>query len=51
VISVLAGLFDGDMTSEPMTAGSVLWGVVLIVLTAVVGTFAVLRAKELRRAG
>ena len=50
VISVLAGLFDGDMTGESMTTGSVLWGVVLIVLTAVVGTLAVIRAKELRRA-
>jgi len=50
VISVLAGLFDGDMTGESMTTGSVLWGVVLIVLTAIVGTLAVLRAKGLRRA-
>jgi len=49
VISVLAGLFDGDMTSEAMTTASVLWGVVLIVLTAVVGTLAVVRAVELRR--
>jgi hypothetical protein len=49
LISVLAGLFDGDMTSEPMTTGSVLWGVVLILLTAVVGLLAVARARELRR--
>ena len=49
VISVLAGLFDGDMTSEAMTTGSVLWGVVLIVLTTAAGTLAILRAKELRR--
>ena len=49
VISVLAGLFDGDMTSDSVTTGSVLWGVVLIVLTAVVGTLAVLRAGQLRR--
>ena len=49
LVSVLAGLFDGDMTSEPMTIASVLWGVVLIVLTAIVGVFAVLRGKELRR--
>jgi hypothetical protein len=49
VISVLAGLFDGDMTSEAMTTGSVLWGVVLIVLTTAAGTLAIIRAKELRR--
>ena len=49
LVSVLAGLFDGDMTSEAMTTWSVLWGVVLILLTAVVGLLAVVRAKELRR--
>ena len=49
VISVLAGLFDGDMTGDSMTTGSILWGVVLIVLTTIVGTLAVVRAKELRR--
>ena len=49
LISVLAGLFDGDMRSESMTSGSFWWGVVLIVVTAVVGWLAVVRAKEIRR--
>ena len=41
LISVLAGLFDGDMRNESMTSGSFWWGVVLIVLQAVVGMLAV----------
>ncbi len=49
LISVLAGLFDGDMTNDSMTPASFWWGVVLIVLTAVVGLLAVARARELRR--
>ena len=49
LISVLAGLFDGDMRNESMTSGSFWWGVVLIVLQAVVGLLAVIRARELRR--
>jgi peptidoglycan/LPS O-acetylase OafA/YrhL len=49
LVSVLAGMFDGDMRNESMTSGSFWWGVVLIVLTAVVGLLAVTRARELRR--
>lgn len=49
VISVLAGMFDGDMANESITNGSFWWGVVLIVLQAVVGLLAVVRAKEIRR--
>jgi hypothetical protein len=56
LISVLAGLFDGDLIhnigSDGVLSGGVLWGVVLLVITAVVGVLAVARAKELRgRAG
>jgi hypothetical protein len=49
VISVLAGMFDGDMASESMTTGPFWLGVVLIVLQAGVGLLAVLRAGQLRR--
>jgi hypothetical protein len=48
LISVLAGMFDGDMANESMTDGSFWWGVVLIVLQAGVGLLAVLRAREIR---
>jgi len=49
LISVLAGMFDGDMAGESMTTASFWWGVLLIVLTAVVGVLAVARAREIRR--
>jgi hypothetical protein len=49
LISVLAGMFDGDMRNDSLTNGSFWWGVVLIVLQAVVGVLAVVRARELRR--
>jgi hypothetical protein len=48
LISVLAGMFDGDMANESIATGSFWWGVVLIVLTAVVGLLAVVRAREIR---
>jgi hypothetical protein len=49
LVSVLAALFDGDMKNESMTNGSFWWGVVLILLTALVGLLAVVRARDLRR--
>jgi hypothetical protein len=49
LISVLAGMFDGDMRNESMSTGSFWWGVVLIVLQAVVGVLAFVRAREVRR--
>jgi hypothetical protein len=49
LISVLAGMFDGDMANESMTDGSFWWGVVLIVLQAGVGLLAFVRAREIRR--
>jgi len=49
LISVLAGMFDGDMANESMTTGSFWWGVVLIVLQAGVGLLAFVRAREIRR--
>ena len=49
LISVLAGMFDGDMASESMTSGSFWGGVVLIVIQAGVGLLAYVRAREIRR--
>jgi hypothetical protein len=49
LISVLAGMFDGDMANESMTTGSFWLGVVLIVLQAGVGLLAFVRAREIRR--
>jgi hypothetical protein len=52
LISLLFGLFDGDLTNEVASAGypgGVLWGIVLLTLTAVVGVLAAARAKQLRR--
>jgi uncharacterized membrane protein (DUF485 family) len=53
LISVMFGLFDGDLTNEVASAGSVPWGVVLGVVllsvTAVVGLLAVARARQLYR--
>lgn len=52
LISVLAGLFDGDMRgnieSDGWVSAGVLWGLVLVGLTGVVGVLAAARAKELR---
>ena len=51
--SVLFGLFDGDLTGNVAADGIVSWevgwGVVLIVVTAVVGVLAVARARQLLR--
>ncbi len=52
LISLLFGLFDGDLTNEVASAGypgGVAWGVVLLALTAVVGVLAVARARQLYR--
>jgi len=48
LISVLAGMFDGDMASESMTTGPFWAGVVLIVLQAAVGLLAYVRARDIR---
>ena len=50
LISLLFGLFDGDLTNEVASTGypgGVAWGVVLLALTAVVGVLAVARARQL----
>jgi hypothetical protein len=50
LISLLFGLFDGDLTNKVASAGypgGVLWGVVLLAVTAVVGVLAVARARQL----
>jgi hypothetical protein len=53
LISVMFGLFDGDLTNQVASAGSVpwgvVWGIVLLVVTAVVGLLAVARARQLYR--
>jgi hypothetical protein len=52
LISLMSGLFDGDLTNEvASTAGpwGVVWGVVLLSVTAVVGLLAAARARQLYR--
>jgi hypothetical protein len=48
LISVMFGLFDGDLTNDVASAGGP-WGVVLLSVTAVVGLLAVARARQLYR--
>ena len=50
LLSLLFGLFDGDLTDTVASAGypgGVAWGVVLLAATAVVGVLAVARARWL----
>jgi hypothetical protein len=50
--SLMFGLFDGDLTNEVASSvgpWGVVWGVVLLSATAVVGLLAALRARELYR--
>ena len=50
LLSLLFGLFDGDLTNEVGSTGypgGVAWGVVLLAVTAVVGVLAVARARQL----
>jgi hypothetical protein len=53
LMSVLFGLFDGDLTGNVGSDGFVswgfAWGVVLLCATAVVGVLAFVRAKELHQ--
>jgi len=52
LISVLFGLFDGDLTDTVASAAGawgVVWGIVLLAITAVVGLLAAARARQLRR--
>ena len=52
VLSLLAGLFDGDLIDNIASDGLISWGValgaVLLAGTAVVGLIAAIRAKQLR---
>jgi hypothetical protein len=52
LISLLAGAFDGDLidniASDGLASWGVVWGVVLLAVTAVVGLLAAIRAKQLR---
>lgn len=50
LISVLFGLFDGDLADQAgSTPWGFVWGLVLLVVTAVVGLLAVARARQLYR--
>ena len=53
LISVVFGAFDGDLTgnaaTDGWTSGGVLWGLVLLAVTAVVGLLAADRARQLYR--
>jgi hypothetical protein len=53
LISVLFGLFDGDLIDQVASAGlaswGVVWGVVLLLVTAVVGLLAAARTRQLYR--
>ncbi len=49
LISVLFGLFDGDITDDALSARSVACGVALLLATAAVGLLAVARARQLSR--
>lgn len=53
LISVMFGLFDGDLISNVASDGlisrGVVWGVVLLAITAVVGLLAADRARQLYR--
>ena len=54
VLSLLFGLFDGDLTNEVAAAGypgGVAWGVVLLAVTAVVGVLAAAQARRLYQRG
>jgi hypothetical protein len=52
LLSLLAGLFDGDLinniASDGLISWGVAWGAVLLAGTAVVGLLAAIRAKQLR---
>ena len=53
LISLMFGLFDGDLINNVASAGliswGVVWGVVLLSVTAVVGLLAATRARQLHR--
>jgi len=50
LISLLSGLFDGDLAGNAASAGllssGVVWGVVLLSVTAAVGLLAAARARQ-----
>jgi hypothetical protein len=52
LISLVFGLFDGDLTNDVASSGfpgGVVWGIVLLAVTAIVGVLAVGRARQLYR--
>ena len=53
LISLMAGMFDGDLinnvSSDGLISSRVVWGVVLLLVTAAVGLLAAVRARQLYR--
>ncbi len=53
LLSLIFGLFDGDLidsvASDGLISVGVVWGFVLVTVTAAVGVLAVLRTRQLRR--
>ena len=49
LISVLFGLFEGELLDQVASAGAAPWGVVLLLVTAVVGLLAAARTRQLYR--
>lgn len=48
-VSVLSGLFDGDLFASGLGPGQMAFGIVLVTGMALVGLLAALRTRELRR--
>jgi hypothetical protein len=54
LVSLLFGLFDGDLTNKVASAGypgGIAWGIVLLAVTALVGVLAVAQARQLSSIG
>jgi hypothetical protein len=53
LISLVFGMFDGDLTGNAASSGwgswGVVWGIVLLTVTAIVGLLAAARARQLHR--
>ena len=49
LVSAISGFFDGGLANDELSGGLVAWQVFLLIVTAVVGILAILRARELRR--
>jgi hypothetical protein len=47
VVSVVSGFFDGGLANEALSAGLVVWQVLLLSVTAAVGLLSIARTREL----